>query len=1082
MARLTIEPLEGRWLLNASPLSSLLLQTVPNETIDQAYDLGGLNQPAQVSGSIGNGPAGAADVTWYQFELTNSDRVDFQVSTPAGNPPFASVLSLSNNDPQDYGDPYDVTGHRLLAQVPANPSSGAAAYSRDLGPGDYFVAVSGAGNLDFSPVIAGSGFDGATGNYELSVTATDLGRSGAGPTVVSSDPAAGAVLDSSPLAIRLEMSGPLDPNTILAGQTVQLFFISPAGGVGTPVALASVNFSATANELQLFPAAPLAPGNYFVSLAGDSSAGQAVLADPNGVPLGENGAHPAGADESLSFEVDGIDGVVGATGSDNTAATARQLGNVAGAGLIQANGAIGDDPSFNPSLSPDPTNPEPQYIPANQADLYHFEITGPGRYMMLSEVFAGRIGSPLDPGISLYELDPSSGSLIFLAGNNNTLDPTQGTDGSIPLFTDSALTAGLTAGDYYLAVAGGANTPSPLEGQTPGSPGIFDPNQPGSAQNGWSTGPYVLNLLVEAAPNPPRVLASSPSNGQVLDQAPTQITVQFSEPINIQQLAYQAFETSYQATLTQVYIEGPDGTKSYPRFLSYDRATNQATFQMLDGLDNGQYDLHLSGPGGLTDLAGNALVGNDPSGDEVIPFQVQGLDRGISGNITDGYTVQSQAGQGVPQDLGVLFPLELQAGVTVIRGPESGTSPASSPTADEYVIQLLQNQEYSFTLSGDNLPDGVQVTLSDASGQPVPLLTSNDGLVKFAPLSVGTYTVGVGGWTAGSSNRISYQLTIDLLGQQDNAPPLVDGPAPLLQIHLDGVGGNVGPIATGGSGGSNSTGAGATGEGGSVGSGNGGPLSVSLPGATGSGLAHDGPVGSLASLGVSPLGGVGGESGPGASASSIQVALGLPTTPVFNGLVSLITMTQMSSLNREGEGINVAVNPLEQPVSEASDGPRLDLPVEVAATIDRPDSPDHGPPAIEPGVRAGLPVPVRLAAQSGLTSNEPVPLGREIPSSAAEAVADPAEPEPVARIGVTRLVITGAIVSAAFWGRRAIRDLKWRRRACAEQPRSAGPIGRRLSHGGKLGTRPHVGIGCALPHGLRRAVQTAGSSRIPVAR
>ena len=30
---------------------------------------------------------------------------------------------------------------------------------------------------------------------------------------------------------------------------------------------------------------------------------------------------------------------------------------------------------------------------------------------------------------------------------------------------------------------------------------------------------------------------------------------------------------------------------------------------------------------------------------------------------------------------------------------------------------------------------------------------------------------------------------------------------------------------------------------------------------------------------------------------------------------------------------------------------------------------------------------------------------------------------------MTRLVITGAIVAAAFWGRRAIRDLKWRKRA-----------------------------------------------------
>ena len=222
------------------------------------------------------------------------------------------------------------------------------------------MAISGAGNLDFSPVIAGSGYDGATGSYELTIRATDLGLSGDGPTVLSSDPAAGAVLDSSPLAIRLEMSGPLDPNTILPGQTVQLFS-EPDGTLGD-----GAGHSGRAGLGQFFrrgqraPALP--PGAAGArQLCGTARRrfehGPAVLADPNGVPLGEDAAHPAGADESFSFQVDGIDGVAGATGSDDTAATARDLGNVAGAGLIQVNGAIGDDPSFNPSLSPDPTNP-----------------------------------------------------------------------------------------------------------------------------------------------------------------------------------------------------------------------------------------------------------------------------------------------------------------------------------------------------------------------------------------------------------------------------------------------------------------------------------------------------------------------------------------------------------------------------------------------------------------------------------------------------------------------------------------------------------------------------------------------------
>ena len=174
---------------------------------------------------------------------------------------------MYNNDPQDFGDPYDLDGHRLLAQVEANPTDGAAAYAQDLGPGDYFVAISGAGNLDFSPVIAGSGFDGATGNYELTISATDLGLSGDGPTVLSSDPAAGAVLDSSPLAIRLEMSGPLDPNTILPGQTVQLFCRAGRDDSATAPASGRAGlgqFLRHGRRAPALPPGPLAPGDYLV--------------------------------------------------------------------------------------------------------------------------------------------------------------------------------------------------------------------------------------------------------------------------------------------------------------------------------------------------------------------------------------------------------------------------------------------------------------------------------------------------------------------------------------------------------------------------------------------------------------------------------------------------------------------------------------------------------------------------------------------------------------------------------------------------------------------------------------------------
>ena len=373
----------------------------PNETIDQAQDLGTLSQEVRSVGRDRQRAGGAADVTWYHFSLSDSARVDLELTCSTGDSPFASVLSLYNSDPQDYSDPYDLAGHRLLAQVEANPSDGAADYAQDLGPGDYFVAISGAGNLDFSPVIAGSGFDGATGSYDLTIDSTDLGLAGAGPTVLSSNPADGQVLDSSPLAIRLELSGPLDASTILPGQTVQLFSgtIGMLGDrIGNQVALASVNFSSAAERAPALPCGTAGAGQ-LCGLARrrfEHEPGRAGRSERGS--SGQDAAHPAGTDLLLSFQVDGIDGVRRRAASDDIASTCADLGDVTDAGLIQVSGAIGDDPAFNPSLSPDPSNPEPQLMPANQVDLYHFRINGPGRYAMLSEVFAGRIGSPLDPG------------------------------------------------------------------------------------------------------------------------------------------------------------------------------------------------------------------------------------------------------------------------------------------------------------------------------------------------------------------------------------------------------------------------------------------------------------------------------------------------------------------------------------------------------------------------------------------------------------------------------------------------------------------------------------------------------------
>ena len=108
---------------------------------------------------------------------------------------------------------------------------------------------------------------------------------------------------------------------------------------------------------------------------------------------------------------------------------------------------------------------------------------------------------------------------------------------------------------------------------------------------------------------------------------------------------------------------------------------------MLDRLPNGVNELHLSGSGptGLTGLGGNPLIGNDPSGDYVVSFIV--ADAAVPADPLNRSQDTPNNSPGTAQDLGVLFPREVQSGVTV-----SGTL-APSGAGDSYTVQLLESQE-----------------------------------------------------------------------------------------------------------------------------------------------------------------------------------------------------------------------------------------------------------------------------------------------------------------------------------------------------------------------------------------------------
>jgi Bacterial pre-peptidase C-terminal domain len=914
---LSAERLEPRQVPAIVALPALLVpvhEVEPNNTLDCAQSIGVVSEiaPAAVSGAVGNWNHAANDVDWYSFDLTAPSRVHLTLGPPGGSATFQGVLSLYNNDPFDFSDPYDLIGHRLVTQVSASATGGLATLDRALAPGTYYVAVSGAGNLDFHPLMAGSGLDGSTGDYNLLVTADAVARDAVGPVVLASDPAPGSVLDSSPLVLRFDLSASIDPSSINPGMNVRLVY-NPSGAFGNgndaDVALGSVNFSDAAHELQLFPLRALEPGFYQVVLAGDGGKGSFVLtaSDGSGVPLGSDAGQPAGRDYVMTFQISGIEG---GKVADDTAATAHALGDVTAAGLVRVTGALGNDPYYDP-YSSDPA----ASAAGNDVDMYRFRVTGPGRYAFVAEAFAGRIGSPLDPGLSLYRVDPTDGSLHFVDGNNNTLDPALSTGGAAVLLTDPALFVSLTEGEYVVAVSAGFNTPSPREQQPLDTPGLFDPNVSHSGQNGWSTGPYVLDLLVKRCDSAPWVMETTPRAAETLDAPPTELTVQFSAPVNLQNLAFAAFLQNGQDSVQAVYIVAADGTRTFPRLSSYDRATNRATFLMLDGLSDGSYELHLSGALGLTDLGGNPLLGSTPDGDYVVPFTVDGPARGVDGNPLRLAARPLAPGESY-QNLGVLFPHELQAGIDLQR---DATVMGGQASEDAYKFQVLQIHTYAFSVTPDPMPPGMSLWLTDVSGQPVNFAAVGDGSTILTDLHPGFYVLHVGGWSLDLSADMSYQVHLNLAVTFDNPPPLVFGPAPALQIHLDNVpmptpfgpplnsavttvpstsGGVMGPFSSlvgssDGASGLYKAGAG-----------------VNVATTSGRSIAS----GELITLGVGPVGDANGPSGPSLASVSVQLALGGVPLKAGQGLSSLLTFLHGFDLG-DGNGVSETDGVVESPRS-----------------------------------------------------------------------------------------------------------------------------------------------------------------------
>ncbi len=741
--RLNLEELETRTVPCAL---DPFVAVEPDDTALSALYLGDLAlQCVAATGTIGD--SGPGDVDWFVFELSQAARVNLRAAgEPAG---LDSLLGLYT------GDAAEPFGLQRLALADDSTRSTDAVLSLNLAPGVYWVAVSGYGNEFFHPGISNSGSDGSTGDYTLHIHAqlfpADYLK------VIQTTPGVSAVLGGSPLVLTATFNLPVD-EAALDPAAVELIHSTDSafGPTDTPINLAGLWYDPRSGRLHIQPEAPLPPGHYRLTLFGDLALHPAAFLDVYGNPLGASLSDPEGSDFVTTFRITSIEGTHAHQPND-TLQTADVLGGLGSGQLLQVHGIIGDDP----------TDPVPFH--GNDVDLYRFTVTGDGRFALTAEVFAGRIGSFLDASLSLFDAQGN-----WLRTNDNTQNPTSDELGVQPLFFDPLLFAGLTEGTYYLAVTGGGNVPGTLGG--------FDPLV---SHSGWASftmpGEYVLRLTLAADNTAPSLLTATPGPGQTLAAPPETVILRFDEAMDLESL---------DAGLRITDAQG--ATAAELQRVSWDEASHQATYLVLNALPNGDYELRLTG---VSDLAGNLIS----AGEHVSAFSVAGPARGTGPDPLLWLDLEPNDTSLLPQPVGTLFPNELSAGV-VFAGQLSSVPPGPADQADHYRIRLSAGN--NFLIQVTSPVDGVQVEIVELPGFVVE--TRNGMGIAPIDLAAGEYVLRVvyDGWAGGAPETVPYEILVRSPVRPESPQPLRVSPNPAIQINLPKrtpaapLSSNVGPGST----------------------------------------------------------------------------------------------------------------------------------------------------------------------------------------------------------------------------------------------------------------------------------------------
>jgi methionine-rich copper-binding protein CopC len=247
--------------------------------------------------------------------------------------------------------------------------------------------------------------------------------------------------------------------------------------------------------------------------------------------------------------------------------------------------------------------------------LYRFTLPQGGEWRVDAKALASAIGSPALPALALFGAD---GSVLATRDNGS------GLSGS----PDPELLANLPGGTYYLGVSAAGNLPGTAQG--------YDAitGRPGTAGVGEPAGVFELDVSATPAVPPTALVAFDLDHADPLEPSPTGMDLTFSGPVDVSSLT----QTGQQETaLTVVDASG----KTWPiSAMAYDNSEHRLSFVFDEPLPAGTYSLVVPSQGGLTDLAGNPVIG--PSGDPP--------------GVLATWTIAAPSGPADPNDLGVMWP------------------------------------------------------------------------------------------------------------------------------------------------------------------------------------------------------------------------------------------------------------------------------------------------------------------------------------------------------------------------------------------------------------------------------------------